>query len=59
MSSDVIAAIRAGDFEIVPGVASVIAFPLASQAAEGPFSALAGSWSGGGMIKKSNGTPML
>jgi len=38
------------------GVASVIAFPLASQAAEGPFSALAGSWSGGGMIKKSNGT---
>ena len=32
------------------------ALPLAAHAAEGPFSALAGSWSGGGMIKKSNGT---
>jgi hypothetical protein len=32
------------------------AAPSAVQAAEGPFSALAGSWSGGGMIKKSNGT---
>jgi hypothetical protein len=33
-----------------------VALPLTVQAAEGPFSALAGSWSGGGMIKKSNGT---
>jgi hypothetical protein len=33
-----------------------VALPLAAQAAEGPFSALSGSWSGGGMIKKSNGT---
>jgi hypothetical protein len=32
------------------------AVPFAAQAAEGPFSALSGSWSGGGMIKKSNGT---
>jgi hypothetical protein len=32
------------------------ALPSGARAAEGPFSALAGSWSGGGMIKKSNGT---
>jgi hypothetical protein len=33
-----------------------VALPVATQAAEGPFSVLTGSWSGGGMIKKSNGT---
>jgi hypothetical protein len=32
------------------------ALPTGAHAAEGPFSALAGSWSGGGMIKKANGT---
>jgi hypothetical protein len=35
---------------------AAVSLPLAVEAAEGPFSALAGSWSGGGTIKKANGT---
>jgi hypothetical protein len=40
-------------------VAAVVlwgAAPRTALSAEGPFSALHGSWSGGGLIKKSNGT---
>jgi hypothetical protein len=49
-------ALRAAAAAAMLGVVAAAALPLAAQAAEGPFSALAGSWSGGGMIKKSNGT---
>jgi len=34
----------------------VTALPRQASSAEHPFSALAGSWSGGGVIKKSNGS---
>jgi hypothetical protein len=40
----------------IAAVVLMTAAPRAALSVEGPFSALSGSWSGGGMIKKSNGS---
>src|SRR5499427_7969824 len=40
---------------VVAGLLLLTAGPGDARSEPGPFSALSGSWSGGGMIKKSNG----